>query len=601
MTLPVSRLINIDASLTPAGAVGRVFNNLLVMGDSNVITGLERIRAYSDLTDVGSDFGNTAPEYLCAQVYFAQVPQPSSMSIGRWLRNSTAAQLQGALLNATQSALQLFTAITSGGVDVTIDGTAHNLTGLNFSAATNLNAVAADLTTALSGAGVVTYTGSQFILTSGTTGAGTAATGTITFSAAPAANDTVTINSVAITFVAASPTGNQVLIGTSAATTATNLNTFLQASTNASLTVLSYSVSGAVVTVTDKTVGTAGNSIALTKSSTAITLSAATLLGGVNASSVTYATTGAGQDVSVLLGWTSSLALPLVPGYAAESALSAVTALDAISSAWYGLTFASSVQPTDSDNLAIAAFIEADSVKRLFGITIQNTNVLSSTVTNDLGSFLMAGGYVQTFSQYSSTNPYAAASIFGRMLTVDFDGQNTAIDLMYKQEPEVVSEDLSTEQANVLQAKRVNVYAKYNNSTSLIQYGVCAGPQFIDETFNSNWFQNAAETAVFNVNYTSTTKVPQTDQGMNQYVNALSSIGDQAVTNGVAAPGVWNAAGFGSLQQGQFLKIGYYVFAPPVALQAESDRAARKSVVFQMAVKFAGSTQTVDVLINFNQ
>lgn len=602
MTLPVSRLVNVQVSLAPAGVVGRNFSNLLILGDSNVISGLERIRSYASITDVGGDFSSTLPEFLAAELFFSQSPKPTSLSIGRWLRTATAGQNEGELLTATQSALANFTSITSGGFTVVIDGASHALTALDFSAAANLNAVASDITTALSGAGTCIWNGSQFIITSATTGAGIEASGTITFSTAPANTDTVTINGVSIEFVTASPTGNEVLIGTSAATTATNLNTFLQASSNAGLTVLNYSVAGAIVTVHSNSVGTAGNSITLAKSSTAIAVSASTLAGGTNASSVGFATApGSGQNISSLLGLTSLLSVALIPGYAAETPLAAVVALDAISTAWYGLTFAASVMPVDADNLAIAPFIEADGVTRMFGITIQNTNVLSSLVSNDLASELMAEGFEQTFTQYCSSNPYAVASIFGRLFTVNFSGQNTAIDLMYKQEPGIAAEVLTTTQANTLQAKRCNVFVQYDNGTSIIQYGTMAGPVFIDETYNIDWFQNAVQVAIFNVNYTSTTKIPQTDQGNNQYVNAITAVCDQAVTSGVAAPGVWNQAGFGQLQEGQFLKLGYYTYAPPIALQSESDRAARKSVVFQTAVKFAGSTQTVDVLVSFNR
>jgi hypothetical protein len=102
------------------------------------------------------------------------------------------------------------------------------------------------------------------------------------------------------------------------------------------------------------------------------------------------------------------------------------------------------------------------------------------------------------------------------------------------------------------------------------------------------------------VNYTSTTKVPQTDSGQNQYVNAISQVSDQAVTNGFAAPGIWNAPGFGQLAQGQYLKYGYYIYAQPIALQSESDRAARKAPPITEALKLAGSTQTVSVLVNVN-
>jgi hypothetical protein len=600
--LDVSRLIDVQVSLTTAGALSRTFNNLLIMGDSNVISGLARERFYSNLAGVAADFGVTAPEYLAASLYYSQSPQPVNLTIGRWLRTATAAQLDGAILTAAQSALGSFTAITSGGFDVTIDSSAKTLTSLNFSAQTNLNGVATAVTTALSGSGTCTWDGSQFIITSATTGAGVPASGTITFSAAPSANDTVTVNGVAITFVASSPTGSQVLIGSSASTTATNLNTFLLASTNASLTVMNYSVSAGVVTCTSKLVGTAGNAYTLAKSSTAITVSASTLAGGTAPSSVSYATSPAsGQDISTLLGLTSAVALPLVPGYAAESALQSVVALDALDPNWYGLMFASSVMPVDADNLAIAPFIEADDVRRLFGITIQNTNVLSSTVTNDLASELLAQSYPHTFTAYCSTNAYSVASVFGRLFTVDLTGSDTMIDLCYKQMPGIAAEDLTNTEANVLQSKNCNVFASYDNNTSIFQYGKTASSSYIDETFGDDAIQNNIQTNVYNANYTTTTKVPQTDQGSNVYSNAIAQACQQFVNNGFGAPGTWNATGFGSIVEGQYLKLGYYIFAPSVASQSEQARAARESVLFQVAFKLAGSNQTVTIAVSVNQ
>lgn len=106
------------------------------------------------------------------------------------------------------------------------------------------------------------------------------ATGSITFTANPANNDTVTVNGVAITFVTASPTGNQVLIGATKEDTAAALQTFLAASAASQLTVATYSVSGAVVTITFTAPGPNGDAYTLAKSSSAITLSGATLSGG---------------------------------------------------------------------------------------------------------------------------------------------------------------------------------------------------------------------------------------------------------------------------------------------------------------------------------
>ena len=392
------------------------------------------------------------------------------------------------------------------------------------------------------------------------------------------------------------------MIGGNNLITSANLLAFLSASADTNIAKCTYALVGNVITATYKTTGVAGNSFTLAKSSTAIALSAGDLAGGVVTSSVGFATSpGSGIDISAMLKLTSSLSQGLVAGFAAETPVQCVEALADASTAWYGLMFAATNSITDQQNLDVCAFIEAQSITRIFGVTIQNTNVLSSLITNDLASLMVAGEYEQCFCQYSSTNAYAVASFFGRAFSVNFEAQNSTIDLMYKQEPGVTPENLPQSQATVLQAKRCNVYVSYDNGTQIIQYGVMSGPAYFDEIHGLDWFQNAMQTALFNVLYTSTTKIPQTDAGMNQLTNAAGSVCDQAVFNALAGPGTWNGPSFGQLNTGDFLKSGYYVFSQPIALQSQADRDARIAPPIQIALKLAGAINEVDVLVTVNQ
>ena len=413
------------------------------------------------------------------------------------------------MLSAAQQALAQWQAITNGAFNITIDGTARNVTALNFSSASNLNGVASIVQAALASYATVVWTGSQFQVTSKSSGIGAAASGTVTLTANPAANDTVTINGTAVTFVSTAPAGSQVLIGASAAATAANLQAFLAASTDANLSQCSYSTTGSVTTVTAIAVGNAGNAITLAKSSSAITLSGATLAGGVAASTVSYATApGSGTDVSAMLGLTSALASAPVNGISAEQPTAAVAIfLDRFANQFLGLEIADTAV-TDDQHVAVAAMIEADQA-HIYGITTQNPQTLDSIVTTDLASRLKALGYQYTAIQYSSAAPYAISSFLGRLLTVDFNGNSTTITMDYKQEPGIVAEALSTSQANALQAKNCNVFAAYQNNTAIVQYGVTPSGIFVDSIYNAIWFKNAVQTAVYNLQYQSPTKIPR--------------------------------------------------------------------------------------------
>lgn len=167
--LNVGRLVRVSVNLAPLAAARRGFGTLLVAGDSNVINGSERIRSYVDLESVATDFGTSAPEYLAAQLYFGQSPRPQTLMIGRWIRTATAGLLQGGILTSAEQALANWTAITNGSFKVSIDSVEKTVTGLNFSAVTNLNGVASAINAVLTG-GTIAWDGSRFTITSSTTG-----------------------------------------------------------------------------------------------------------------------------------------------------------------------------------------------------------------------------------------------------------------------------------------------------------------------------------------------------------------------------------------------------------------------------------------------
>lgn len=420
------------------------------------------------------------------------------------------------------------------------------------------------------------------------------------FLAGGVAADTLTVNGTSITFVAVSPTGNQVLVGPTALLTSANLQAFLQASADANISEAIYSTTSLVTTVTFGEVGTIGDAFTLAEVSTAITISGATLTGGADGSSVGWATAGSGTDISAQLRLDEDNSIALIPGFDAETPVQCTVALANKSAAWYGLMFQASVQPTNTQSLDVSDVIEALDIKRIYGVTITDGNVLSALVTNDLASLQKAAGYLRSLCQYSQ-NAYAIASLFGRAFSVNFNANSSTITLMYKQEPAVTGEELSSTEADVLQDKRCNVFVNYVNDTIIIQYGVMSGSAYIDEIHGLDWLQDAVQNACYNLLYQSKTKIPQTDAGTNQFVNAIGGVCDEAVNNGLVAPGQWNADGFGTLEAGQYLKTGYYIFAQPIALQSQSERETRTAPPIQVAVKLAGAIQELDVLIDVNR
>lgn len=480
-TLPVSLVVNVAVEMSPTAAALRNFGSCLILGDSDIIDTDERIRLYSSISDIATDFGISSREYLAAQAFFSQSPQPTQVYIGRWAKSATAGRLRGRTLSSAEQDISLFTAITTGTLSLTIDGASKSMASIDLSAETNLNGVASQISSALGASGSCAWTGERFVITSATTG-----------------------------------------------------------------------------------------------------------------TSSTVATTDTGT-LSSLMGFAGSATS--VAGVAAESLASAITALLDYNT-WYMVC----VAPDASDDSIVeaAGLIEAASPSRMIGFTTQNSTEIDSTASSTLGSRLKGLGYNSTILVYSSDSPVAAASVFGRMATINFEGSNTTLTLKFKQLPGVTAENLRSSQAEALKSHNVNAFCAYQNDTSILQEGITSGGWFIDETHGLDWLQNRVETDLWNLLYTSK-KVGQDESGATAIVSCVNKSLEQGVTNGLIAPGVWNGDAFGALESGDTLSTGYYVYIQPFDEQSQSDREARKAPPIQIAVKLKGAVHFINVTITVNR
>lgn len=265
---------------------------------------------------------------------------------------------------------------------------------------------------------------------------------------------------------------------------------------------------------------------------------------------------------------------------------------------WYGLGIADDEDLTAAEITATAAAIQASSLSRVFAVTSEDSGIIDSASTTDIASTLKAAGYGRTFVQYSTKSKYAALSAFGRAFTVNFTGNNTTLTLKFKTEPGVTYETLTSAQAAAIDAKNANVYVYYANDTAILQQGVMSNGDFFDERHGLDWLQNYVQTNLYNLLYTSTTKIPQTEAGITRLLSNVEQSLDQAVSNGLVAAGVWNGGDIGEITAGDTLTKGYYVYAQPLSSQAQADREARKSPLIQAAIKLAGAVHYADVQIN---
>ncbi|UYD72121.1 tail sheath protein [Vibrio phage vB_VpaM_VPs20] len=173
MSIPLSTIVNVGITIAATPTPLRGFGKLVFLTDEVpedvTFTIAERIRSYADLDSVLDDWATASEVYAAASAFFGQ--NASNFSVALASATETAATLTG----GTAGALVDLQAITAGGFTISIDGTAYQVSGVDLSLAADFDEVAEELEQALQGLGAtatVTYNGFSFVITSGTTGAG---------------------------------------------------------------------------------------------------------------------------------------------------------------------------------------------------------------------------------------------------------------------------------------------------------------------------------------------------------------------------------------------------------------------------------------------
>lgn len=261
-------------------------------------------------------------------------------------------------------------------------------------------------------------------------------------------------------------------------------------------------------------------------------------------------------------------------------------------------------QLTADELTALAGAVAAYDKKRMSYTTLNAADIENSD-TNKI-KILAGKGYDNMWLQYDKNNQkYADISAMARALSVNFSGNRTTITMKFKQEPGITPNNtLTLTEANKCKALGINWYTYYSTFAMLAEgtvLGTSNPPRFWDEVHGLDWFCNAVQTYVFNALATSPTKVPQTNKGHERLTGAAAVACQQAVDNGLVAPGIWYGDEFGTLSYGDRLETGFYIYIPDVDDQPLEEREKREAVVMQIAIKLAGAIHSSDILINFTR
>lgn len=195
-----------------------------------------------------------------------------------------------------------------------------------------------------------------------------------------------------------------------------------------------------------------------------------------------------------------------------------------------------------------------------------------------------------------------AAAYMSRLLSVDFEGSQTTINMNLQTLQTIDPDPNMTQQLqNICTAAGVDTYVSTAGDPGVYAQGNLN--RFADQVFNAIWLVSQIEVNGYNALKQVGTKVPQTEPGMSLLKAAYAAACQQGVNNGYLAPGAWTSSEyFGNPASliANILQNGFYIYSQPVNQQNPANRALRQSPLVQIAVKEAGAINSsiVNIFVN---
>jgi len=216
-----------------------------------------------------------------------------------------------------------------------------------------------------------------------------------------------------------------------------------------------------------------------------------------------------------------------------------------------------SLRDTD-EQLNAASWCQSNT--KVFGLATSSSDVLK--LGNTTNSFYKSKqkNLRNTINVYDPSEggvEYPEISILGRASTVNFNVKNSVLILAFKQGPAMTTANLDPTQLKALESYNGNAFIDVAGNV-MFYNGIMADGTWFDTVQGVEWLGQKVQVNVFNLFYTSNTKIPWTDTGVGMVNQQVTLALELAKTNGLIAPGYDN--------EGTFYPDGYKVISTDLEL-----------------------------------
>jgi len=273
-----------------------------------------------------------------------------------------------------------------------------------------------------------------------------------------------------------------------------------------------------------------------------------------------------------------------------EENMSALQALQQIwdkTQSFYGVCFVDELSAGEIED--VTDWCQSHYRLPFFVVTDSADAIAATTAINQLNYYTHVTTYHQSHDE--------VGAIMGMALDQKFDQPNGIKTLKFKTlvgtPPTPIGETL----AGQLDAAGVNYYTSYGNPDApvlMYSQGFAGAGKFADFVMGLHWLRNDAQVEVFNT-FRINPKVSQTEGGMSVLKAGVARSCMRGVDNGLIAGGQWNGQPLGTVNTGDFLPTGYYIYADKIRNQTQQVRETRQAQPISVLVKGAGALHGADI------
>ena len=278
-----------------------------------------------------------------------------------------------------------------------------------------------------------------------------------------------------------------------------------------------------------------------------------------------------------------------------ETVAVALAAIRDVNPDWYGVYM---VGATDSNIADIVSYLNSINHGMLF---FGKTGTVSSmTDGSSAFSTLLAGGSKRYCGLYTSGTVDEAAALMGATMGYSNTYGSTMWALCYKKVVGLTANPLTQSEVTSLEAVHANVYVTRGRNLTVLERGFTGSVLRVDEVIALDKIKGDIQTELLTM-LTGDEKFPQEDSSTSRFTSAIADVLENYRAIGYIAPGIWNGAPFGSVENGQALERGYAIYADTFDNQSQADRLARKAMPIPVGICLSGSVESIVINVIVQQ